>query len=153
LPHPRERVWRALSDPDVLGRWLMPTDFAPELGRAFTFRMKPQRGWDGVTHCVVTEIVEGERVAYSYRGHARGDKPIACAGIESERVQSLGRGVFADLDTVLRFTLHDAPGGTRLVMEHIGFEGWKLVLVSFVMGQGWKKILRARLPAALDALA
>ena len=56
LPHPRERVWRALSDPEVLGRWLMPTDFAPELGRAFTFRMKPQLGWDGVTHCVVTEL-------------------------------------------------------------------------------------------------
>ena len=26
-PHPRERVWRALTDPELLARWLMPNDF------------------------------------------------------------------------------------------------------------------------------
>ena len=151
LPYPRERVWHALTDRESLSRWLMPTDFVPEIGHAFTFRMKAQPGWDGVTHCVVTELVARERVAYSYRGVARGDKPIACAGVEDERVRSLGRGVFADLDTVLRVTLDDAPAGTRMVLEHVGFEGCKLVLVSFVMGQGWKKILRTRLVQVLDA--
>jgi uncharacterized protein YndB with AHSA1/START domain len=153
LPYPRARVWRALTDARVLSDRLMPTDFAPELGRAFTFSMKPQAGWDGITHCVITELVEGERVACSYRGHARGDKPIACAGVESERVRSMGRGLFADLDTVLRFALSDAPGGTRLRLDHTGFEGWKLVLVSLVMGRGWKKILRTRLPGALARMA
>jgi uncharacterized protein YndB with AHSA1/START domain len=153
LAHPRERVWRALTDRAVLSAWLMPTDFAPEIGRAFRFEMRPQAGWDGVTHCVVTELVPCERVAYTYRGHARGDKPIACSGIEAERVRSLGRGLFAELDTVVRFTLSSAPGGTRLVLEHVGFEGAKLVLVSFVMGRGWRKILDARLPAALARMA
>ena len=91
LPYPRERVWHALSDRESLSRWLMPTDFVPEVGHAFTFQMKPQAGWDGVTHCVVTELVARERIAYSYRGSARGDKPIACAGVEDERVRSLAR--------------------------------------------------------------
>ncbi|MFO0684212.1 MAG: SRPBCC domain-containing protein [Sandaracinus sp.] len=144
VPVPRERVWEALATREALGRWLMPTDFEPIVGRAFTFRMRPQRGWDGITHCEVTELVPGTRLAFWYRGRARGDKAIACAGVESEPVRALGRGLFAELDTVLRLRLEDAPGGTRVILEHLGFEGCKLVLVSFVMEAGWRKILRTR---------
>jgi uncharacterized protein YndB with AHSA1/START domain len=38
-PHPREQVWAALVDPKALGLWLMPNDFEPRVGHAFTFRM------------------------------------------------------------------------------------------------------------------
>ena len=34
-PHSPERVWRALVDPTELAAWLMPTDFAPEVGKEF----------------------------------------------------------------------------------------------------------------------
>jgi uncharacterized protein YndB with AHSA1/START domain len=27
LACPKERVWRALTDPDLIARWLMPNDF------------------------------------------------------------------------------------------------------------------------------
>jgi uncharacterized protein YndB with AHSA1/START domain len=37
-PRPIERVWRALTSNEQLGRWLMPTDFEPVLGREFRFR-------------------------------------------------------------------------------------------------------------------
>lgn len=148
---PRARVWEVVATREALGRWLMPTDFEPIVGRAFTFRMRPQRGWDGVTYCRVSELVPGERLAFSYRGRARGDKAIACAGVTSDEVRALGRGVFAELDTVLRLTLEDVDGGTRVLLEHEGFEGWKLVLVSFVMEAGWKKILRTRFLAELRA--
>ena len=37
------------------------------------------------------------------------------------------------------------------MLEHQGFRGAKLVIVSFVMGQGWKKIL-GRLASTLDAM-
>ncbi len=35
-PHPVQRVWAALTSAEALAAWLMPTDFAPEVGRAFT---------------------------------------------------------------------------------------------------------------------
>jgi uncharacterized protein YndB with AHSA1/START domain len=153
-PHPRARVWRALTDADILGRWFMPNDFAPELGRSFTFRMKPQRGWDGVTWCQVTELEPERRLAYSYRGQATGDKTLACAGIRSEAAGKVARGIFTELDTVLRFTLADEPGGgTRLELEHSGFAGLKLVLVSFVMGMGYARSVLPRLTRVLDELA
>jgi predicted dithiol-disulfide oxidoreductase (DUF899 family)/uncharacterized protein YndB with AHSA1/START domain len=35
-PHPPERVWRALVDSAELGAWLMPNDFVAEVGHRFT---------------------------------------------------------------------------------------------------------------------
>jgi NAD(P)-dependent dehydrogenase (short-subunit alcohol dehydrogenase family) len=103
-----------------------------------------------------TDVAVADYVAVDLRDKASIDEAVAKIGSSVASVFSvagLPGPPFADLDTVLRFTLRDAPEGTRLVMEHVGLEGWKLVLVSFVMGQGWKKILRTRLPAVLDALA
>jgi hypothetical protein len=49
LAQPPERVWHALTDPDLLVRWLMPNDFRPAVGHQFTFRTEPvpQHGFDG----------------------------------------------------------------------------------------------------------
>ncbi|MEW6402539.1 MAG: SRPBCC domain-containing protein [Chloroflexota bacterium] len=135
----------------------MENDFAPILHHQFTFRMKPQRGWDGITHCEVLELEPLKRVAFSYRGRASGEKTLSCAGIDSERTKAAVKGIFTDLDTMLRFTLTpeaacDGQEKTRLLMEHTGFKGLKLVLVSYVMGAGWKKILDHRLPPVLDGI-
>jgi uncharacterized protein YndB with AHSA1/START domain len=132
-PHPPERVWRALTDPRAVSTWLMENDFQPRLGHSFTFRAEPQPGWDGVTYCVVTEIDPPRRLTYTWQGGASG-KP-------------------ATLDTVVRFTLEPVGGGTRLVLEHDGFDGFKAVLLSFMMKNGWGKMLRAKLPAVLDTLS
>jgi uncharacterized protein YndB with AHSA1/START domain len=163
LPHPVDRVWAALTDPRLLGSWLMENDFAPKLHHQFTFHMKPQRGWDGITHCEVIELDAPRRVAYTYRGEATGEKTLACAtsvGMVSENVdlklrKAAGRGVFTRLDTVLRFTLTpesscDGTEKTHLLMEHEGFTGLKLVIVSVVMGMGWKKRVIPRLESLLD---
>ena len=32
LAHPPAKVWHALTDSDLLARWLMPNDFAPTVG-------------------------------------------------------------------------------------------------------------------------
>jgi len=37
FPHPPEKIWRALTQPHLLEEWLMKTDFAPVVGRAFRF--------------------------------------------------------------------------------------------------------------------
>ena len=39
LKHPPEKVWRALTDPELLTQWLLPVmNFRLERGAAFTFR-------------------------------------------------------------------------------------------------------------------
>jgi uncharacterized protein YndB with AHSA1/START domain len=146
---PRERVWKALTDRELLGRWFMENDFEPEVGRAFTFRMKPQRGWDGVTHCEVIDLQPQQTIAYTYRGKATGEKAIACAGVRSDTVKSAGKGFMTELDTVLRFTLTEEGGETRLRMEQSGWSGLQLVLVSFIMEMGWKRSVLPRLEKLL----
>jgi uncharacterized protein YndB with AHSA1/START domain len=157
LPHAPERVWHALTDQRTLAAWFMENDFVPELHREFTFRMKPQRGWDGLTHCEVIALDPPHHIAYTYRGEASGEKPLACAGINSRYADEAAKGIFAKLDTVLSFTLvsersSDGIEQTRLVLNHTGFKGLKLIVVSFIMGMGWHKQLR-RLSAVLDGMA
>ena len=126
-PHPRDRVWRAITDPELLGRWLMPNDFAPELGHEFTFRTDPGPGFDGIVNCVVTELNEPNSIAFSWKG--------------------------GPIDTLVRIELHDHEHGTRLVMSQTGFQGPKSWLVARILQIGCKTIYGKRLPAVLDDLA
>jgi uncharacterized protein YndB with AHSA1/START domain len=127
-PHPPQRVWRALTDPALIARWLMQNDFAPTVGHKFRFRMPPQPGFDGIVHCEVLEADPPRRLAYSWRG--------------------------GPIDTHVQYTLEPLEGGTRLRLEHTGFAGPKGVLLSFMLGSGWKsKILKKRLPEVLAGLA
>lgn len=147
LPFPHEQVWQALTDFKILSSWFMPTDILPKLGQEFTFHMKPQRGWDGITHCQIIELEAGKRIAFTYRGEATGEKALACAGVHSHQADKVGKRIFTQLDTVLSFTLtpeYDCGGKeqTTLVMEHTGFKGIKLMVVSLIMGAGWRKLLR-----------
>lgn len=133
-PQPPERVWRALTDRRALSQWLMETDFEPTLGHSFTFRSRPQPGWDGITYCEVTELDPPRRLAYTWRGGPGKDRPLT-------------------LDTVVRFTLTPDGSGTRLTLEHTGFSGLKSVLVSFMMKAGWNKMLRTSLDRVIAGLA
>jgi uncharacterized protein YndB with AHSA1/START domain len=153
FPYPVENVWNALTDPNLLGKWFMENDLQPVIGREFTFRMAPQKGWDGITYCKVIELVPMQKISYTYKGSASGEKALACAGIHSETADSIGKGIFTELDTVLTFTLETTCGGSCLTMEHSGYKGLKLVLVSFIMGMGWKKQLRKRLPLVLERMS
>jgi uncharacterized protein YndB with AHSA1/START domain len=153
LPYPIPTVWKAITDSDILGRWFMENNFEPVLNREFTFKMAPQKGWDGITHCKVTELEDQHKISFTYRGSASGEKALACAGIHSELADSAAKGIFAELDTVLKFTLTPDCNGCCLGMEHSGFKGFKLVLVSFIMGMGWKKQLNKKLPAVLEKIS
>ncbi|OYV87848.1 MAG: ATPase [Ignavibacteriae bacterium 37-53-5] len=151
LPYKSGQVWLALTDSGLLGKWFMENDFMPSIGREFTFRMAPQKGWDGITHCRVTELEPLQKVAYTYRGSASGEKTLACAGIHSETADKAAKGIFTELDTVLRFTLTPTCGGTTLSLEHSGFDGFKLIIISFVFGIGWKKQIK-KLGALLERM-
>jgi uncharacterized protein YndB with AHSA1/START domain len=100
LPHAPAKVWRALTDPALLARWLMSTDLQPRPGHNFTFRSEPTPWWDGVVHCEVLEAEPQRRLRYTWK-----------SGPES-----------SPLDTVVTWTLTPtASGGTRLSLEQSGF--------------------------------
>ena len=40
-PYPREKVWKALTDSEILAQWLMENDFKPEVGHKFTVDVEP----------------------------------------------------------------------------------------------------------------
>lgn len=130
-PHPPELVWEALTDPELIGQWLMRTDFAPVKGHRFQLRTDPAPGFDGIVECQVLDIDPPRRMRWSWRG--------------------------GPIDTEVAFTLTPvAVGsieGTRLEVEHTGFEGLPAVLVSFILQAGNRRIYGRRLPAVLDARA
>lgn len=152
LPYPPEMVWRALTNADLLGKWFMKNDIQPVVGHEFEFRMSPQKGWDGITHCQVTAVEPNKYITYTYSGKASGEKALACAGIHSDTADKAAKGIFAELDTMLSFTLEPTCGGTLLKMEHSGYKGLKMILVSLIMQLGWKKQLGKKLPALLKKL-
>ncbi len=126
-PHPRPLVWRALTTPELLARWLMPNDFLPRVGHRFTFHTEPGPGFDGIVRCEVLELVEPERLVFSWRG--------------------------GPLDTRVCFALSDEDDGTRLVVEHTGFQGLQARLVQRILAIGNRTIYGKRLPDVLQALS
>lgn len=126
-PHPRACVWRALTDPEQLALWLMPNDFQPIVGHRFTFRTDPGPGFDGIVRCEVLELAPEERMVLSWVG--------------------------GPIDTRVSFTLSDAPGGCRLVVEQTGFKGLRAWMVSRILAMGSRTIYGRRLPSVLDSLA
>jgi uncharacterized protein YndB with AHSA1/START domain len=41
LPHPLEKVWRALTQGSLIKEWLMDNDFQPVVGHRFSFAPHP----------------------------------------------------------------------------------------------------------------
>jgi uncharacterized protein YndB with AHSA1/START domain len=153
LPYPQETVWKALTDAELLGSWFMENNIEPVTGHYFTFRMKPQKGWDGITHCEIIAIEPPKHIAYTYRGEATGEKALACAGVHSDTADKLTKGIFAKLDTTLSFSLEPTCGGTILHLKHSGYKGLKLVIISLIMQMGWKKQLNRKLPKVLKRMS
>jgi uncharacterized protein YndB with AHSA1/START domain len=134
FPHPIERVWRALTDPEVIVQWLMPTTFQPELGREFTFQAAPMPaiGFDGIVHCRVTVLDPPRRLAYTWAG--------------------------GPLSTVVSYELEPASeggvSGTRLRLEHSGFDlSRQFDSVAYGgMAGGWRHIVGPGLETVLQRI-
>lgn len=61
MPFPASRIWRALTRPELMAEWLLKSDFAPEVGRAFRFTQE----W-GTIDCRVTEVEPERSLAYTW---------------------------------------------------------------------------------------
>ena len=116
LHHSPEKVWRALTDPELLTEWLLPVvGFKLEPEAAFTFKTQPYPGWDGTVSCRILEIEEHRKLSYTW---VVGDMA---------------------LETVVTFTLAPTASGSRLSLVQSGFSpdqkqsfggaryGWKMM--------------------------
>ena len=119
LPYPPARVWRALTTAELIGKWLMPNDFEPVVGKRFTFKTRPIGDWDGVVQCEVLEVVPLRRLVYSWKG-----------GADDSR-----------LDSVVTWTLQPEGKGTRLRMVHAGFRSPQNDFAYGAMSSGWQRIV------------
>jgi uncharacterized protein YndB with AHSA1/START domain len=116
LPHPPDKVWRALTEPALLAQWLLPVlgnqlDLKP--GAGFTLETDPHPGWDGTVSCAFREIEKHKKLSYAW--------------------------TVPFLDTVVTFTLTPTASGTRLSLVQSGFKedqkqnwggaryGWKMM--------------------------
>src|SRR5947208_4234669 len=73
MPHPPEKVWRALTTSNLIAEWLMQNDFEPVVGHRFNFRAAPiPNMWNGVTDCEVLVVEKPVRLVYSW--NASGDE-------------------------------------------------------------------------------
>ena len=71
-PHPPAKVWRALTEPDLIARWGMrPEGFAPLVGTRFRFVAKPNPGWRGFVECEVLEVRPPSLLRYSWVGNEK----------------------------------------------------------------------------------
>jgi uncharacterized protein YndB with AHSA1/START domain len=131
LPHPPEKVWRALTEPALIARWLMVNDLRPVVGHRFTFKAQPMPGWDGIVQCEVLEVDPPRRLSYSWRG---------------------GSDQISRLDTVVTWTLTPTAAGTRLSLEHAGFVPANAFAFE-ALGKGWRGKVQESLRAVLAELA
>ena len=95
LPHPPEKVWRALTQGALIKEWLMDNDFQPVAGHKFQLRATPVPNWNGIIDCEVRVLEPNKKLAYSWG--------------------SMGLG------TLVEFTLTATADGTHLRLEHSGF--------------------------------
>jgi uncharacterized protein YndB with AHSA1/START domain len=95
MPHPPEKIWRALTQPHLIEDWLMKNDFAPVVGHRFNLRRNPRPDLNIVIDCQVLVVEPNKTLSYTW----------AAYGLES----------------VVTWTLTPTSAGTHLRMEQSGF--------------------------------
>jgi uncharacterized protein YndB with AHSA1/START domain len=95
LPHPPEKIWRALTQGPLIKDWLMDNDFHPVVGHKFNFRSTPMANWNGIIDSEVLVVEPNKKLSYSWN--------------------SLG------LVSVVVWTLVPTRDGTLVRMEQSGF--------------------------------
>jgi uncharacterized protein YndB with AHSA1/START domain len=97
IPHPPEKIWRALTQPHLIAEWLMKNDFEPAVGHRFNLR----GDWGGVLDCEVLAIEPNNMLSYTWN--------------------FTHEDAAYELKSVVTFTLTPTSTGTLLRMEQVGF--------------------------------
>lgn len=122
IDHTPAKVWRALTDPNLIAKWWAKGDVQPVVGHRFTLDMGK---W--------------------------GQQPCEVLAVEAERLLSYS---FAPgtLDTIITWRIEPDGTGTRIHLEHSGFDlNSPLGKAAFAgMNGGWPKVV-AGIEAAIGS--
>jgi uncharacterized protein YndB with AHSA1/START domain len=124
LPHPPERIWRALTQPHLIEEWLMKNDFQPLVGHHFNLRRTPKPDLNIVVDCEVLVVEPNRTLSYTWAAF--------------------------DLVGVVTWTLTPTRTGTHLRMEQSGFRPDQKRAYGGAKG-GWRQIV-ARLEQVLERM-
>ena len=64
LPHPAEKIWRALTQDHLIEEWLMKNDFKPVVGHRFNLRAD----W-GAVDCEVMAVELNKTLSYTWAAY------------------------------------------------------------------------------------
>ncbi|BCH26486.1 activator of HSP90 ATPase [Mesorhizobium sp. L-8-10] len=64
IAFPPQKIWRALTQPHLIGEWLMKNDFEPVVGHRFGLRAE----W-GSVECEVLEVEPHKTLSYTWGDH------------------------------------------------------------------------------------
>ncbi|MDQ6933594.1 MAG: SRPBCC domain-containing protein, partial [Candidatus Eremiobacteraeota bacterium] len=64
IPHPPEKIWRALTQPHLIEEWLMKNDFKPVVDHRFSLRAD----W-GVVDCQVLAVEPNKTLSYTWAAY------------------------------------------------------------------------------------
>ncbi len=124
----RERVWWALTNEEALKRWYMEADgLHPTVGCKFTLHDGDARGWSGWLDCEV--VVVDEPRLLKYRSVERKDHLI----------------------TDVTWTLSEHIDGTRVRLDHTGFNGMNGFIAGSMLRFGWKSLLKKKFAALVES--
>ncbi|MEU0430172.1 SRPBCC domain-containing protein [Streptomyces sp. NPDC006290] len=133
-PHSPAKVWRAVTDPELIPLWTAtgaggrPEGFATDVGTEFRFVAKPKPGWSGIVDCVVLEADEPRLLRYSWTDHGGGET------------------------TEVAYRIQPHAAGTRFTFDHTGFTGTGGLFMAQILGHVRRKMLRVGLSAVLNQL-
>jgi uncharacterized protein YndB with AHSA1/START domain len=114
MPHPPEKIWRALTQASLIEAWLMSNNFQPVVGHKFTLRTTPAPNWNGVVDCEVKVVEPNSRLSYTWG--------------------SMG------MESVVAWTLTQTKGGTHVRMEQSGFQSEESANYKGA-SYGWQKFI------------
>jgi uncharacterized protein YndB with AHSA1/START domain len=116
MPHPPEKIWRALTEGSLIKQWLMDNDFQPVVGKQFNFRATPMPNWNGIIDGQVLIVEPNKKLSYSWA--------------------SMG------LSSVVVWTLVPKNAGTLVRMEQSGFRSDQDAAYRGA-NYGWQKFIAA----------
>lgn len=125
-----ETVWKAITDKNDMKQWYFDlAEFKPEVGFEFRFEGGPDEGTRYLHVCVVTEVLEGKKLTYSWRYDGY-------PGI-----------------SFVTFELFPEADKTRLLLTHAGLESFPASIPDFAKEnfvEGWTEIIGTSLKSFLE---
>jgi uncharacterized protein YndB with AHSA1/START domain len=134
LPHAPATIWRALTEPELIARWLMENDFQAIVGHKFHMRgiPVPAVGFSGLVASEVLDVETEKVLRISWRDAHSGN----------------------NLDSTVTWSIAAEDTGTRLSLVHDGFDPSEPTHVAShrIMSGGWRNHVLPRLGQTLAEL-